>query len=139
MKIKTETISLSTQGFTDMVDLTGRLEKLVKAAKMTEGQMTVFIPGSTGGVTTIEYEPGLQQDLPEILEKIAPMNAPYLHNKTWHDGNGASHLRSALIGPSLTIPFTKARLTLGTWQQVILLDFDNRPRDRTVIVQLIGD
>jgi len=139
MKIKTETISLSTQGFTDMVDLTGRLEKLVKTAKMTEGQMTVFIPGSTGGVTTIEYEPGLQQDLPEMLEKIAPMNAPYLHNETWHDGNGASHLRSALIGPSLTIPFTKARLTLGTWQQVILLDFDNRPRDRTVIVQLIGE
>ena len=74
-----------------------------------------------------------------MLEKIAPMNAPYLHNETWHDGNGASHLRSALIGPSLTIPFTKARLTLGTWQQVILLDFDNRPRDRTVIVQLIGE
>ena len=139
MKIKTETVSLSTKGFTDVIDLTGQLEILLKTGKMTEGQMTVFVPGSTAGVTTIEYEPGLQRDLPQMLEKIAPMNAPYHHNETWHDGNGASHLRSALIGPSLTIPFTKARLMLGTWQQVILLDFDNRPRDRTVIVQLIGE
>jgi secondary thiamine-phosphate synthase enzyme len=101
--------------------------------------MTVFVPGSTAGITNIEYEPGLLKDLPDFLEKILPSNQSYEHDNTWHDGNGYAHLRSALLKPSMTIPFADGKLLLGTWQQIILLDFDNRPRQRTVVIQLIGN
>jgi len=99
----------------------------------------VFVPGSTGGITTIEYEPGLKRDLPEALDKIAPMNKTYHHDATWGDGNGFAHVRAAFIGPSLTVPFSDGRLHLGTWQQIVLLDFDNRSRHRRIVVQIMGE
>ena len=139
MEIITENISLKTKGFTDIIDLTPSLTELLQEHRFLNGQLTVFVPGSTAGITNIEYEPGLLKDLPEFLEKILPSNKSYEHDNTWHDGNGYAHLRSALLKPSMTIPFTDGKLLLGTWQQIILLDFDNRPRTRTVVVQLIGN
>jgi secondary thiamine-phosphate synthase enzyme len=97
------------------------------------------MPGSTGGITTIEYEPGLLKDVPELMEKLVPSDRDYEHDKTWHDGNGFSHLRAALIGPDVTVPFNDRQLLLGTWQQVVFLDFDNRPREREIFLQLVGD
>ena len=138
MQIQTERIRVSTQGDTDIIDLTPHLVRIVQQSAMQDGQVTIFIPGATAGISIVEYEPGLLQDIPEMLEKIAPSSASYHHDQTWHDGNGHAHLRATLIGPSLTIPFEKQTLTLGTWQQVILLDFDNRPRQRSIVVQLMG-
>ena len=106
---------------------------------MNAGTITFFIPGSTAGLTTIEYEPGLLKDIPETFEKIAPQNARYAHNDTWHDGNGASHVRAALQGPSLVVPFADGKMLLGVWQQVVLIDFDARPRDRKVVMQIMGE
>lgn len=138
MDIQTKTIQLSTKGDTDIHDITPHIRSLLHESGMTEGQVTVFVPGATAGISVVEYEPGLLQDIPEMLEKIAPSGEVYQHNETWHDGNGHSHLRATLIKPSLTIPFVDRTMTLGTWQQVILLDFDNRPRQREVVVQLLG-
>jgi len=101
--------------------------------------VTVFVAGSTGGVTTIEYEPGLEEDFSRLLEKIAPSNLPYNHDKRWGDGNGFSHVRASLLGPSLTVPFADGRLSLGTWQQIVFVDFDNRPRVRTIVLQFLGE
>lgn len=139
MQIKTDYIHIETKGFNDIIDITSQAQSLIKKHGLNEGQVTVFVGGATGGVTTIEYEPGLLRDLPEALEKIAPMNKSYHHDMTWHDGNGFSHVRSALVGPSLTVPFADGRLLLGTWQQIVILDFDNRPRSRDIVVQLIGE
>lgn len=132
-------ISMSTKGFNDIKDITPAMSDLLDDSGLKEGHMIIFVPGSTGGLTTIEYEPGLLQDFPEMLEKIAPMNTAYHHDRTWHDGNGYAHLRSSLIGPSITVPFEAGRLVLGTWQQVIFLDFDNRPRQRQLHVQINGE
>lgn len=139
MAVKTDYISIKTKGFTDIINITGELNRAVAQSGLSDGIVTVFVPGSTGGITTIEYEPGLLKDLPEMLEKIAPTNARYHHDDTWHDGNGYAHLRSALLKTSLTIPFVRKKLTLGTWQQVVFIDFDNRPRNRQLICQLIGE
>ena len=139
MKIIQESMELSTKGFTDIVDITAEVQEMVEKAGLSEGHVIVFIPGATAGVTTIEYEPGLLKDLPEALEKVAPMGKTYHHDDTWGDGNGFSHVRAALTGPSLTVPFSKGRLTLGTWQQIIIMDFDNRSRTRRVAVQLVGE
>ena len=139
MKVITESVSYSTKGFADIVNITDDVRNFIKKRGIKEGNVTVFIPGSTGGITTIEYEPGLLQDLPEFFEKIIPSNTSYHHDKTWGDGNGFSHLRSALIGPSISVPVTGGNLTLGTWQQIILIDFDNRNRNRNVIFQVIGE
>jgi secondary thiamine-phosphate synthase enzyme len=106
---------------------------------LSEGQITVFAPGATAGITTIEYEPGLIRDFPEALEKIAPSSKRYHHDDTWGDGNGHGHVRASLIGPSLTVPFQKGRLLLGTWQQIVLVDCDTRPRKRDVAVQVMGE
>jgi secondary thiamine-phosphate synthase enzyme len=138
MEITTEKLSVKTRGNTDMIDLTPHLKDLLSETKFLEGQMTVFVPGSTAGITNIEFEPGLLKDLPEFFDRILPANEIYHHDETWHDGNGYAHLRSALIKPSFTIPFTKGALLLGTWQQIILLDFDNRPRHRELVIQIIG-
>jgi len=100
--------------------------------------LTAFVPGSTGALTTIEYEPGLLEDIPALFEKIAPRDFPYRHHETWHDDNGSAHLRAALVGPSISVPFVQGRLTLGTWQQLVLVDFDTRPRRRRLVVQIIG-
>ncbi len=139
MEIITRNISFSTQGFTDIIDVTPRIGYLLKESKLWEGQVTLFIPGSTAGLTTIEYEPGLLKDLPDFFESIIPMNKNYEHDNTWHDGNGYAHLRASLLKPSLTVPFSNGRLLLGTWQQIIFVDFDNRSRQRKLIAQFWGN
>jgi secondary thiamine-phosphate synthase enzyme len=132
-------IALATRGFNDIIDITPSLRSIIQESRLKDGLIAVFVPGSTAGLTTIEYEPGLIEDIPEMLEKIAPMQARYHHDQTWHDGNGYAHLRAALIGPSLTIPFEQGQMQLGTWQQVVLIDFDNNPRQRKLHVQIQGE
>ena len=139
MKIITDYISLSTKGFTDIIDITSQVAGIIQRSGVGSGIVTVFISGSTGGVTTIEYEPGLLKDLPEAFEKIAPMTQRYHHDDTWHDGNGFSHVRAAMLGCSLTVPFKDGRMMLGTWQQIVVIDFDNRSRNREIIVQVMGE
>ena len=132
------TIELTTKGFSDCKDITPELDKCVRESGITDGLLTVINPGSTGAVTTIEYESGALSDLRDALERIAPTDMEYAHNLRWGDGNGFSHVRAALMKPSLGIPVIDSRLCLGTWQQVVFLDFDNRSRQRRLIVQIIG-
>jgi secondary thiamine-phosphate synthase enzyme len=134
-----ETISLSTKGFSDIIDITDPVASVVGHSKIKDGLVTVFCPGSTGAVTTIEYESGVLRDLQMAIEKIVPSNIPYEHDKRWGDGNGFSHVRAALMKPSLSIPIIKGRLTLGTWQQIVFIDFDNRRRERNLFVHILGD
>jgi secondary thiamine-phosphate synthase enzyme len=136
--IFSETISLSTKGFNDIIDLTDRVVSVLKRCRIQDGLVTVFCPGSTGALTTIEYESGVLRDLQTALERIVPSDVPYEHDKRWGDGNGFSHVRAALMKPSLTIPLVQGRLTLGTWQQIVFIDFDNRGRQREIIVQVLG-
>ena len=138
MEIITDRFSVSTRGDSEVVDITGHVTDLLGRHKLKEGAATVFVVGSTASITTTEFEPGLRRDIPEVLNKIAPKGQRYHHDDTWHDGNGHSHVRAALMGPSLTIPFSKGELLLGTWQQIVLIDHDNRPRDRVVVVQMMG-
>ncbi len=135
----TKSINLSTNGPGDIVDLTGAVAQQVKSSGLDGGTVTVFCPGSTGGITTIEFEPGLLTDLPELMEKLVPSDRPYKHDQTWHDGNGFSHLRAAMIGPDITVPFSAGKLILGTWQQIVFCEFDNRARRRELVVQIIGE
>lgn len=137
--IITKQSHFKTKGFTDIVDLTPAARNFVTEHNLKEGQLLLFIPGSTAAISTIEYEPGLLRDLPERLEKIAPMEERYHHDDTWHDGNGYAHIRSTLMGPSFTVPVINGALNLGTWQQIILIDFDNRPRNRKVTMQFCGE
>ena len=123
----------------DLSDITGEVSEAVVETKLKNGIVTVFVPGSTGALTTIEYEPGLLKDFPDMLERIAPRNLWYKHDKRWHDGNGHSHVRASLIGPSLTIPFVNGRLTLGRWQQIIFIELDARNRIRNLIIQIMGE
>jgi secondary thiamine-phosphate synthase enzyme len=134
-----ETISLSTKGFRDIIDITDRVDSVVGHSKIKDGLVTVFCPGSTGSITTIEYESGVLRDLQKAIEKVAPSDVPYEHDRRWGDGNGFSHVRAALMKPSLSIPIIKGRLTLGTWQQIVFIDFDNRRRERNLIIQILGD
>jgi secondary thiamine-phosphate synthase enzyme len=138
IEISTEEIFLKTKGFTDIQDITPRVAEMLEESGYWEGQVTIFVPGSTGALTTIEFEPGLLVDFPRFLEDILPMKKSYQHDATWHDGNGYAHLRSALIKPSFTVPFSGRRLLLGTWQQIIFIDFDNRSRQRHLVVQFLG-
>ncbi len=137
--VVTKSIKFSTSGAGDIIDITGSVGDVVKSSGLNSGTVTVFVPGSTGGITTIEYEPGLLSDLPELMEKLIPSNKPYKHDQTWHDGNGFSHLRAAMIGPDITVPFSAGKLVLGTWQQVVFLEFDNRSRRRELVVQIMGE
>jgi secondary thiamine-phosphate synthase enzyme len=137
--VKTGTISLNSKGFTQMFDITGNVDSIVKKSGINDGIVTVFVPGSTGSITTIEYESGLIADLPEMFEKLIPYKADYEHDATWGDANGGSHLRASLMGPSLTVPFNKGEMTLGTWQQICFIDFDTKPRSRELVVQVIGE
>jgi len=138
--VKTETIKVKTKGNCDVVNITEQVSEVVSQSDMREGAVTVFNVGSTAGITTTEYEPGLvNYDLRAAFEKIAPEHARYEHEETWHDDNGHSHVRASLLGPSLSVPVIDGRLTLGTWQQIILVDFDTRPRTRTVICQMVGN
>ena len=132
-------IELRSGGFTDIIDITGELTSILADSGLSEGLLTVFVPGSTGSVTTIEYEDGVVSDLKEALERLVPSDKEYKHDRRWGDGNGFSHVRAALMKPGLTIPFTSGELTLGTWQQVVFMDFDNKPRSRRLIVQLVGE
>jgi secondary thiamine-phosphate synthase enzyme len=138
MSVVTETIHIESKGETDIIDITQAVEKTVKKSKLQDGVVTVFIPGSTGALTTIEYEPGLLHDLPAALERLAPRGIPYEHEKRWHDGNGHSHVRASIIGPSISVPFVKGNLTLGTWQQLVFVELDTRNRARDLIAQVIG-
>ncbi len=138
-KVVTRTIKFSTGGDGDIVNLTPDMEAALEASGLTAGTITAFVPGSTAGITTIEHEPGLLKDIPELMEKLVPSDRTYQHDETWKDGNGYSHLRAALIGPAVTVPFHEGRMMLGTWQQVVFLDFDNRSRNRRVVFQLIGE
>jgi secondary thiamine-phosphate synthase enzyme len=139
MTVKTTSLSLRTQGNTDIHDVTNQIANAVSKSGLTAGLATVFCPSSTSGLTTIEYESGALSDLRRLFDEIVPADREYAHNERWHDGNGHSHVRAALLGPSLTIPFVDGQLTLGAWQQVIYVDFDNRPRQRELVVQLIGE
>ncbi|MFA7361687.1 MAG: secondary thiamine-phosphate synthase enzyme YjbQ [Candidatus Kapaibacterium sp.] len=134
-----EEIVISTQGNCDIVNITDKTSAIINKSAVKNGIVTVFAVGSTAGLTTIEYEPGLLKDIPKFLDKIIPSVGSYKHNDTWGDGNGHSHLRSALIKTSLTIPLVNSEMTLGTWQQIIFIDFDNRPRTRRIAVQVMGD
>ena len=122
-----------------MVNLTEKVSNLIAKSGIANGNVTIFVSGSTGSVTTIEFEPGLIQDFPEMLKRIAPKNLDYGHEKMWHDGNGHSHVKASLLGPSLTIPFTDSQLCLGTWQQIVFLELDTRSRNRDLILQVIGE
>jgi len=137
--IFSETISLSTKGFSDIIDITNRVATVLERSKIEDGLVTVFCPGSTAGLTTIEYESGVLKDLQKAIEKIAPHGIPYDHDRRWGDGNGFSHVRAALMGPSLTVPIINGKLTLGTWQQIVFIDFDNRGRTRNIIVHVMGE
>jgi secondary thiamine-phosphate synthase enzyme len=139
MALVTDTVSLSTSGDSQMIDITDDLQETLSRHGFREGAALVFVSGSTAGLTTVEYEPGLLEDLPAAFERIAPRAIRYKHEETWHDGNGHSHVRASLLGPSITVPFQDGRLLLGTWQQVVLIDFDNRPRRRDLVVQLTGE
>ncbi len=139
MAVFNEKIQLQTKGFTDIINITNEVHHFISKNRCTNGQLLIFINGSTAAISTIEYEPGLLKDLPEFLESIIPMEKVYHHDETWHDGNGYAHLRSTLIGTSMTVPVIEGRVVLGTWQQIILIDFDNGPRMRSVILQFVGE
>jgi secondary thiamine-phosphate synthase enzyme len=133
-----DVINLETKGEMDIVDITYEVQKIVEESGIKNGIACIFCPGSTGAITTIEYEDGLLYDLPNALEKIAPKNAYYKHEERWHDGNGHSHVRASIIGPSLTVPVENGRLILGTWQQIVFVECDIRPRSRKIIVHIVG-
>ena len=139
MKIFTAKLTQKTQGFCDIIDITAKGRDVIEKEKVQRGQATLFVSGSTAALTTIENESGLVQDLKEFVEKLIPSDRRYHHDARWGDDNGFSHLRASLFGPSLAVPIENGRPLLGTWQQVVLLDFDNRPRTREIIVQLIGE
>ena len=139
MSVKTYPIRLSTGGRTDVHDISGAVQEVVERSGLAAGTVTIFCPSSTSSLTTIEFESGCVADLKRMFEEMLPSDRDYAHNATWDDGNGHSHLRATLLGPSLTVPFTGGRLTLGTWQQIIYVDFDIRPRKRELIVQVMGE
>ena len=137
--VKTGSIQLSTRGNADVKDITAEIARVVSASDLKNGIVTIFCPSATSALTTIEYESGCVSDLRRMFDEIVPQNREYAHNAKWHDGNGHSHTRAALLGPSLTVPFVEGRLTLGTWQQVIYVDFDVRSRHRELVLQIIGE
>lgn len=138
MAITTDSVAVTTRGNSQLIDLTTDVQAIVARHRFQEGHALVFVTGSTAALTTVEFEPGLQQDLPAAFERIAPRGMRYAHEDTWHDDNGHSHVRASLVGPSLVIPFRDGRLLLGTWQQIVLIDFDTRSRQREIVVQLSG-
>lgn len=139
MTVACKRIQISTHGNGEMLNVTSEIAREVNNSGVNSGTVTVFIPGSTAGVTTIEFEPGLVTDMNDMWERIIPSGANYEHNKAWGDGNGHSHVRASLLGPSIAIPFINKRLTLGTWQQIVIIDFDARPRSREIILQIMGE
>ena len=138
-EVKTGSFKVETAGFGDILDITGQVQMGLSESSLLDGNVTVFVSGSTAGLTTIEYEPGAVDDLKKAIERQAPTNLHYAHDAKWGDGNGFSHVRAALMGASLTIPFLAGKIQLGTWQQIILCDFDNRARTRNILIQMIGE
>jgi secondary thiamine-phosphate synthase enzyme len=139
MTVITKTIKINSKGENDMVDITDQTLNAVLESKLENGIVTIFVSGSTAAVTTIEYEPGLRTDFPMMLNRIIPKDIEYKHDETWHDGNGHSHVRASLIGPSLTVPFKDRNLILGAWQQIVFCELDTRSRERRIILQIIGE
>lgn len=139
MSVQNHQIFVQSTGRTDILDLTEQVSRALRDSAVQNGAVTLFIPGSTAALTTIEFESGVINDLKKAIDRIAPEDMYYEHNERWGDGNGYSHVRAALIGPSLHIPVVEGKLTLGTWQQIVLLDFDNRPRERRIVVQISGE
>jgi len=139
MNIITKSTTIQTKGNCDIIDITSEVAGKVNQSGISNGTVTLFITGSTAGMTTIEYEPRLVSDFKDMWDRVIPQNLPYEHNKTWGDGNGHSHVRASVLGASLTIPFVDKRLTLGTWQQIVFVDFDNRPRSREIMLQIMGE
>jgi secondary thiamine-phosphate synthase enzyme len=139
MTVITKTIEIKSKGENDMVDITDQTLKAILESKLENGIVTIFVSGSTAAVTTIEYEPGLRTDFPMMLNRIIPRDIEYKHDETWHDGNGHSHVRASLVGPSLTVPFKDRNLILGTWQQIVVCELDIRSRQRRIILQIIGE
>ena len=139
MGVYCDEINIETNGETDIVDITSKVQKIITISKIKNGIVCIFVPGSTGTITTIEYEPGLMKDLPRALEKIAPKNIHYDHHETWHDDNGRSHVKASIMGPSSTFPIKNAKLIHGTWQQLVFIELDTRPRNRNIIVNVVGE
>ena len=139
MVVTSRRFSLKTKGNTHMIDITSEVISIVESCDIQNGTITIFVPGSTGAITSIEYESGALKDLEEALEKIAPVNKRYYHNARWGDGNGYAHVRAAFLKGSFTVPIIDKRLPLGTWQQIIFIDFDNRPRSRELVLQIMGE
>jgi len=139
MAVITKQIKISSKSENDIIDITKKVADAISESGITNGIITIFVSGSTGAITTIEYEPGLVKDLPDLLSRIAPDDINYEHEEMWHDGNGRSHVKASLVGPSLTIPFSDGALLLGTWQQIIFLELDTRARTRTLVLQIIGE
>jgi secondary thiamine-phosphate synthase enzyme len=139
MTVLTKEITLQSRANCDIIDITSQVVKSVEKSGINSGIVTLFIAGSTAGITTIEYEPNLISDFKNMWDRVIPQNIPYEHNRTWGDGNGHSHVRASTLGASLTIPFVNKRLTLGTWQQIVFVDFDNRPRSRKIAIQILGE
>lgn len=139
MPVVSDLFALETRGNGQVLDITGQVSEAVSRSGLEAGVVTVFVPGATAGVTTIEYEPGLVEDVEDMFERLVPHGLEYHHNLRWQDGNGHAHVRASLLGPSLTIPFSGGKLMMGVWQQVALIDFDNRPRSREVICQVMGE
>jgi secondary thiamine-phosphate synthase enzyme len=137
--VKLNHIFLATSGNTDILDITQQVNECIRTSSLSNGLVTVFCASSTSGVTTIEFEPGVVQDLKRLFDEIVPISAKYQHDNAWHDGNGHSHVRAALIKPSITIPMSNGKMTIGTWQQIVYIDFDTRPRKREIIVQILGE
>ena len=139
MSVFTKHLELRTQGENDIVDMTGDVQQAIEESGLDIGVATIFVPGSTAAITTIEFEPGLAKDFPGMLERVAPKDVDYEHQKAWHDDNGRSHVKASLVGPSLSVPFEGGVLTLGTWQQIVFVELDIRPRRREVVIQVMGE
>jgi secondary thiamine-phosphate synthase enzyme len=139
MPVFTKHVELHTEEENDILDITGEVQQAVEESGLDSGVVTVFVPGSTAAITTLEFEPGLAKDFPGMLERVAPKGIDYEHQKAWHDDNGRSHVKASLVGPSLSVPFESGVLTLGTWQQIVFVELDIRPRRREIVVQVMGD
>jgi secondary thiamine-phosphate synthase enzyme len=139
MAVYYEEIKLTTKGENDIIDLTKNIQDIATKSRITNGIICAFIPGSTATITTMEYEPGLKKDIPQALDKIAPKSLPYEHHNTWHDTNGRSHVKASIMGPGLTLPITNGKVVRGTWQQIVFMEFDVQPRQRKIVLQIIGE
>lgn len=139
MPVSTKIITVISNGENEMIDITRQTAEAIKLSNLQDGIVVIFVSGSTAAVTTIEYEPGLKKDFPKMLARLAPRDIEYEHDNRWHDGNGHSHVRASLIGPSLTVPFKNGRLMLGVWQQIVVLEMDTRGRERNIVLQMIGE